>query len=210
MFLNDASMTMLVFLNGFILGLSLIIALGPQNIFLIKQGARKNHAWLSAGICFICDLILAAASITGLHKLLERHPNLQIWMICLGALFLFYYALRAIRNALINTNRSSVELPNPYTRTQIVLFALGFSLLNPHAIIDSVVIIGSGSSQYPDHEFIFLAGVMASSLIWFGSLTLTTQHFSKLLTQSNVWQLMEFFSGILMLCIGSKLLLSGF
>lgn len=82
---------MFVYLNGLFLGLSLIIALGPQNVFLIKQGAQKNHAILSAVICFICDFILICSSIAGLHELLQLRPVLQIWMMVLGTLFYFLF-----------------------------------------------------------------------------------------------------------------------
>lgn len=91
---------------------------------------------------------------------------------------------------------------------QIILFALGFSLLNPHAIIDTLVIVGSGSSQYPDHKLAFLAGVISASMIWFSSLTMTTRYFSNLLTQNKVWQKIELLSGILMAYIAMKLITS--
>lgn len=200
---------MLVYLNGLLLGLSLIMALGPQNIFLIKQGARKNHATLSAVICFCCDIILVLASVTGLHGLLEAHPALQRWMILFGAVFLLFYASKALLSGLRPKAKSDNELPQPHNRLQIMLFALGFSLLNPHAIIDSLVIIGSGSSQFPDHKVAFLAGVLTSSLLWFSSLTVTTRYFSTVLAKTSVWQGIELFSGGLMAFIGIKLALTG-
>jgi len=200
---------MLIYLNGLLLGLSLIMALGPQNVFLIKQGARRNHATLSAMVCFVCDIILACASVAGLHHLLERHPGLQHWMIYLGSAFLLFYAFKALQSAFSTKVANTENAPKPHNRTQIILFALGFSLLNPHAIIDTLVIIGSGSSQFPDHKIAFLLGVITASLVWFSSLTLTTRYFSALLSKANVWQGIEIFSGILMTFIGIKLALSG-
>lgn len=196
---------MLIYFNGLLLGLSLIMALGPQNVFLIKQGARKNHAALSAAVCFFCDIILVCASVAGLHQLLLLHPTLQIWMIWLGSAFLFYYAAKALKSAFSKQNKEAEEVPQPHNRLQIILFALGFSLLNPHAIIDTLVIIGSGSSQFPDHEFAFLLGVLTSSLLWFSSLTVTTRYFSAVLSQANVWKNIELLSGVIMAFIGFKL-----
>lgn len=196
---------MLIFFNGLILGLSLITALGPQNVFLIKQGAQKNHAILSALVCFVCDFILACGSIAGLHHVLSLHPTLQIWMIWLGSTFLLYYAIKTLQSALFPKKETTDKAVNTHSRMQIVLFALGFSLLNPHAIIDTLVIIGSGSSQFPDHKLAFLAGVVTASSIWFSSITLTTRYFSDVLTKAKVWQSIEFFSGIMMLAIGVKL-----
>lgn len=199
---------MLVYFNGLILGLSLIMALGPQNIFLIKQGARRNHATLSAIICFICDIILVYASIAGLHELLMSHPTLQVWMIWLGSAFLLYYAIKALRSAFAKKQQQTDASANQHNRLQIILFALGFSLLNPHAIIDTLVIIGSGSSQFPDQELTFLAGVITASLIWFSSLTVTTRYFADLISKGVIWQAIELLSGLLMAFIGIKLALS--
>lgn len=201
---------MLIYFNGLLLGLSLIMALGPQNVFLIKQGARKNHAALSAMVCFICDIILACASVAGLHQLLLTHPTLQIWLVWFGTAFLLYYAYNAFRSAFSKQNKETENTPQPHNRMQIVLFALGFSLLNPHAIIDTLVIIGSGSSQFPDNKIAFLLGVITSSLLWFSSLTFTTRYFSNILTRTVVWQGIELFSGVLMTFIGIKLALSCF
>ncbi|HHF7375098.1 LysE/ArgO family amino acid transporter [Legionella bozemanae] len=196
---------MFVYLNGLFLGLSLIIALGPQNVFLIKQGAQKNHAILSAVICFICDFILICSSIAGLHELLQLRPVLQIWMMVLGTLFLLFYSAKALTNAFSKQSEDAENGHPPRNRTQIILLALGFSILNPHAIIDSLVIIGGGSSGYPDKEHIFLLGVLTSSFIWFSSLTFTARYFSDVLTKANVWKGIELISGLLMAFIGIKL-----
>lgn len=200
---------MFIFLNGLLLGLSLIMALGPQNIFLIKQGTQKNHAGLSATICFICDVILVCGSVIGLHQILLNNPALQIWMIYLGSAFLFYYAYKNVRSALSRQNKKNQDPAQAHSRSQIILFALGFSLLNPHAIIDTVVIVGSGSSQFPDNQMAFLTGVICASLIWFCSLTFTTKYFADVLSKVRIWQSIELFSGLLMIYIGCKLLLTG-
>jgi len=200
---------MFIYFKGLLLGLSLIMALGPQNIFLIKQGARRNHAALSAVVCFICDVILACASVIGLHELLLNHPTLQIWMIWLGSAFLIYYAIKTLCSAFSKTKPATDSSHQPHGKIQIILFALGFSLLNPHAIIDTLVIVGSGSSQFPNHELTFLLGVITASLLWFSSLFFTTRYFSNMLTRATVWQGIELCSGLLMAYIGIKLALNG-
>jgi L-lysine exporter family protein LysE/ArgO len=200
---------MLIYLNGLLLGLSLIMALGPQNIFLIKQGARRNHAILSTIVCFLCDLILVCASVAGLHEVLLAHPTLQIWMVWLGSAFLFYYAIKALKNGFTKKKKHD-DTSDLLSKVQIILFSLGFSLLNPHAIIDSMVIIGSGSSQFPDHELTFLAGVITANMFWFSSLAVTTRYFSAIISKDSIWQLIEVFSGILMIFIAVKLALGVF
>ncbi|MCW8452304.1 LysE/ArgO family amino acid transporter [Legionella quinlivanii] len=197
-----------IYLNGLLLGLSLITALGPQNIFLIRQGAMRHHAVLSATICFFCDVILICASIAGLNHALELHPTLRIWVTWFGALFLFYYGLTSVRKALKTTPAARQEVSQVSNRLQILLLALGFSLLNPHAIIDSLVIIGGGSAQFPEHKLLFLCGVLSASFIWFSSLTFTTFYFSEVLSRAKVWRRIEFGSGVLMIFIGLKLVTS--
>ena len=197
---------MCAYINGLLLGLSLIVSLGPQNIFLIKQGAQKNHAVLSASICFICDFILIYTSVAGLHELLILRPLLQIWMLFLGTGFLLFYSARTLASAFSKPEKPTESSPQKSrNRTQTILLALGFSLLNPHAIIDALILIGGGSSGYPKQEHVFLLGVMTSSFIWFSSLTFTVRYFSDVLTKTNVWKSIELLSGTLMAFIGIKL-----
>ena len=198
---------MFVYVNGLLLGLSLITALGPQNVFLIRQGARRRHAALSALICFVCDIILVCASVMGLRQVLEYHPSIQIWLTWFGAAFLLFYGLRALKAALTPIAETSQEEKKSTSRLQIILLALSFSLLNPHAIIDSLVIIGSGSSQFPDNHQAFIFGVATASFLWFCSLTLTTHYFADVLSRATVWRRIEFFSGLLMLGLSVKLVL---
>lgn len=196
---------MLVYLNGLMLGLSLITALGPQNVFLIRQGALRRHAALSAAICFCCDIILICGSVTGLHHVLELHPTLKIWITWFGVAFLLYYGAKALRRGLSKEHRDNTPAQEASSRWQIIMLALGFSLLNPHAIIDSLVIIGGGSSQFPEHQQAFVFGVITSSLFWFSSLTFTTHYFSEVLSRATVWRRIELASGILMLFLSCKL-----
>ncbi|WP_419419806.1 LysE/ArgO family amino acid transporter [Legionella sp. D16C41] len=198
---------MLVYFNGLALGLSLVTALGPQNIFLIRQGALRQYAILSAAICFVCDIILVSASVAGLHQLLMLHPALKMWVTWFGALFLTYYGSLSLYRAMKKKD-SKVNVEKAHSnRLQIILLALGFSLLNPHAIIDTLIIIGGSSSQFPGQQQTFLLGVITSSFLWLTLLTLVTQFFAEILTKEKVWRRLEFASGLLMLFLGAKLAL---
>jgi len=197
-----------IYLNGLLLGLSLITALGPQNIFLIRQGAMRQHAALSALTCFICDTVLILASVIGLRELLESHATVRVWMTWFGAAFLIYYGVCALKKAL-GKPLSNVTLEQMrMTRWQITLLALGFSLLNPHAIIDALVLIGGGSGQFPGFEHIFLLGVLSSSLLWFATLTLTAHYFANVLSRPKVWRRVEGCGGMLMIFLSMKLVYS--
>lgn len=194
-----------IYFNGLLLGFSLIMALGPQNIFLIRQGAMRHHAVLSAVTCFICDIILIVGSVAGLHRILESHENLRVWMIWFGSAFLMYYGFCALKKSLSTRSLSAPEEQNRPNRWQIIALALGFSLLNPHAIIDSLVLIGGGSVQFPGYQHLFLLGVLSSSLLWFTLLTFTAYFFSHILIQDKIWRRVEFISGVLMVYLSIKL-----
>lgn len=198
---------MLVYLNGLLLGLSLIMALGPQNIFLIRQGALRKHVVLSAVTCFFCDVILVITSVAGLHHTLEVHPGLQTWVSGFGFVFLMFYGIRSIHQGLRTSENKAASIETPQSRKQILMLSLGFSLLNPHAIIDSLVLIGGGSTQYPEHQQAFLSGVITSSFIWFTILSLTAYYFSESLTRESVWKRVELTSGLLMVYLGIKLIM---
>ncbi|KTC98591.1 LysE/ArgO family amino acid transporter [Legionella erythra] len=202
---------MLVYFNGLLLGLSLIMALGPQNVFLIRQGAQRRHAVLSALVCFCCDLILVCGSVAGLYHVLELHPQFKVGMTWFGVAFLLYYGSKALKSAFQSPSAQS-QLPDQQgnNRLQIILLALGFSLLNPHAIIDSLVIIGTNSAQFPEHQKAFVLGVATSSLLWFSSLTFTTHYFSDVLSRTAVWRRVELCSGLLMIGLSLKLAVSQF
>jgi len=182
------------------------MALGPQNVFLIRQGALRQHAMLSAITCFMCDIALITASVIGLQDVLESHLNLRLWMIWFGAAFLMYYGIRSIKQGLSKQRHEILQSSYPTNRWQIIMLALGFSLLNPHAIIDSLVLIGGGSGQFPGQQHVFLFGVLSSSLLWFSLLTLTAYYFSNSLARTNVWRRIELGSGVLMIVLSMKLI----
>ncbi len=197
---------MLVFLNGLFLGLSLITSLGPQNIFIIRQGALRKHAVLTAITCFICDIILVTSSVFGLQRVMELYPNLGSWITWVGVAFLAYYGIKTLKSSFTKSNPGAASEHQLLSRSQIVLLALGFSLLNPHAIIDSLIIIGGGSTQFPEQQKAFLLGVISSSLVWFSVLTSLTYYFSHVLTREVVWKRIELCSGLLMMYLSFKLL----
>jgi L-lysine exporter family protein LysE/ArgO len=197
----------MIFFHGFLLGLSLITALGPQNLFLIRQGVSNQFPIWSATICYVCDSLLVILSVLGLHTFLIDHINIQIGISLFGIGFLVYYGQSALRRSLYGRMyNGSTNDNHEKSLKQIILLSMGFSLLNPHAIIDSVIIVGGGSAQFPDNPIQFTLGVMTAGLIWFYSLVLMTRLFASTLSKPPVWRAIEGVSGTLMLYIGVKLI----
>ncbi len=192
---------MLAYSSGLVLGLSLITCLGPQNVFLIRQGILGTHAILAALTCFLCDSVLVYASVAKLHEVLDDHLLLQQGLTWLGSLFLLLYGIKTLRQAGCQQAVAIVAAAST-TRWRIIMMSLGFSLLNPHAIIDSLVIIGGGSSQFPQHRGAFFFGVITASFLWFFLLTFILRFFSKTFSQAWLWRRIEYSSGVLMILLG--------
>lgn len=196
------------FLMGLAIGLSLIISLGPQNLFLIQQGVKKEYHWFVASLCLFCDILLITGSVMGLNHLVSRFSWLKTILLIAGVAFLVYYGLYSLRQAFKPKSVSS-KPAKANKRLKIILVTLSFSLLNPQAIIDTVIMIGGSASQLEfGAQYPFMMGVIASSCLWFYSLTFTASRFSRILAQQKVFQGLQFCSGLLMLACSFKLLLA--
>lgn len=194
------------YIHGLFLGLSLILALGPQNIFLIRQGALRNHTTLAVMVCFVSDSFLVIASVNGMHKAIEAHPLAQDALVCLGSVFLAYYGISALRRGTKQGPSLDLDSSLHKSAAEVIMCALGFSLLNPHAIIDSMLIVGANSIQFADNLPFFMFGVISASFLWFSGLAYSTYTFSGVLTKARVWRSLEITSGSMMLFITAKLL----
>jgi L-lysine exporter family protein LysE/ArgO len=203
-----------VFLTGLFLGFGLILAIGPQNIFIIKQGMKKEYSYQCAFICSLCDSSMVFASLFGLHQVLLRHQKLQTFLMIGAIIFLTVYAGFCFKNAYKNRlNRAGVIKHFDGSEGKIgqqkflklVFLALGFSILNPQAILDCMVIIGGYAQSYPsDSQYIFGLGVMLASFLWFLGLTTVSILAGEHLKKPIVWYYLEMVSGILMLLIALR------
>lgn len=197
------------FISGFILGISLIIAIGPQNIFIIQQAVKREHALLSATLCFVCDCILITASVLGATHLLTAHPDLKLALLILGVAFLIGYGFKSISDSGKQTTVDINARQHYSSRFKIILFALSFSLLNPQAIIDSAIMVGGAASQLsPEHQTGFLIGTLSASFFWFYSLNYTAGRFANVLAQPKIFAKLQLVSGILMLLCALRLLIN--
>jgi L-lysine exporter family protein LysE/ArgO len=203
---------MFAFRIGLTLGLGLIGAIGAQNVFVIKQGVKNEYVFMCVLICILCDIFLISISVLGVNQLIEEFPIFRQLLTWLGIGFLLCYGslsiYRGFKSQKIQPSLS--QLNNPYSTTmgKIILLALSFSLLNPHAILDTVVLIGGFATQYEGWEqYEFMLGTMAASVIWFCLLVLLSRFASKYLMSPRGWQVLEFTSGFIMIALAVKLYL---
>ncbi|BCL79479.1 amino acid transporter [Ktedonobacteria bacterium brp13] len=197
--------------QGFALGASLIIAIGAQNAFVLRQGLKKQHLFLVASLCTLCDIILIILGIAGLGTLITAIPALTLIATWGGALFLIVYGLRSFRSAFKHETLTTQETEQKNVRKRdTVLAILGFSLLNPHVYLDTVVLIGSIGAHYHAQARIFFAlGTMLASLLWFFSLAYGAGKLAPLFRHSRAWQVLDILIGCVMWIIAGTLINSG-
>ncbi|PIJ97498.1 LysE/ArgO family amino acid transporter [Lysinibacillus sphaericus] len=173
------------FLHGIILAFGLILPLGVQNVFVFSQGATQPTIWraLPASLtAAICDTLLILLAVFGLSIIVLQFEWLRITLMSVGILFLLYMGYTIWRSSPVTGNKSEA-LP---VKKQI-LFALSVSLLNPHAILDTIGVIGTSALKYSGTEqFIFTTACVLISWLWFFGLTVTGSSFQKLDSSGNV------------------------
>ena len=130
-------------LRGSMISASLIIAIGAQNLFVLKQGLLKNHIFFVASICFICDFTLMAIGIWGVGAFISSNPIITNVLAIFGALFLIWYGFNAFKSAIQGNSTMQVDSTQQQKNalTKVILFTLAVTLLNPHVYLDTVVIV---------------------------------------------------------------------
>lgn len=215
---------MTVLLAGFGLGLSLIIAIGAQNVFVLRQGIRREHVLAVVIVCAVSDAVLIAAGIAGIGAVLTAIPWLVEVVRWVGAAFLIGYGMLAARRAwrprgaLVvdesNTTESgattgaetAVAPPQARLRT-VVLTALALTWLNPHVYLDTVFLLGSIAGTHGDARWLFGAGAMAASVAWFTALGFGARYLSRWLSTPRAWRWLDAGIAVVMVAIGLSLVL---
>ena len=192
---------MAIFISGMLLSLSLIIAIGPQNAHVLRMGLLRAHVGLTVVACAITDILLIAIGVAGLASLGNLSPMVHGAMLGAAILFLLHYgwqaAVRVVRNQYAGL--SSANIGAPQSRTQALGAALAFSWLNPHAWLDTAVLIGTASLAYRQVDglqpgvgsWVFGAGAALGSMVWFIALGLGTQLLAHKLTKPSVWRALD-------------------
>jgi L-lysine exporter family protein LysE/ArgO len=195
------------FTTGFALGATLIVAIGAQNAFVLRQGLRREHVLMIVAFCALADLILICAGVAGLAKVLGEAPRLTLALTVGGTAFLAWYGLRALARA---RTASSMNVDAGTTRISVrnaLAQAAGFTFLNPHVYLDTVVLMGSiGARQPVDMRFWFVGGAAAASGAWFTSLGFGARLLRPVFRTPRAWQVLDTLVGVTMLSIAVTLL----
>lgn len=198
----------LVFGQGFATSLALIVAIGAQNAYLLRQGIRRQHVLPLVLFCALSDASLIAAGIGGMGTLLREHPA---WLQTTrhgGALFLLGYGLLAARRAW-HGEQMHIGDARASSLANALATCAAFTFLNPHVYLDTVVLLGSLANQHPDAQrWWFGAGAMTASLCWFVALGLGARWLTPLFQTRSAWRVLDSLIALTMGLLAALLLVS--
>ncbi|MDK3074921.1 LysE/ArgO family amino acid transporter [Sedimentitalea sp. JM2-8] len=194
------------FLPGFFLGLSLILAIGAQNAFVLRQGLRREHVFWVSLTCALSDAVLIGAGVAGFGALAARQPGFELAMRFGGAAFLFGYGLLSFRRAWRGGSALQAAATAGSRLSTALLTVLAFTWLNPHVYLDTVVLIGSVSAQYDD-RLGFALGAMTASFVFFFGLGYGARLLAPLFARPRAWQILDALIGAVMWMIAVKLVI---
>ena len=195
---------MTTYFAGFFLGFSLILAIGAQNAFVLRQGLMRAHVLPVVLVCALSDAVLIAAGVAGFGALATAVPGLEWGMRLFGAAFLVWYGLRTLWGAW--QGGQAMQAGEQAGSLQMaVLTCLALTWLNPHVYLDTVVLLGAVSSQYSD-KFLFGAGAACASLVFFFSLGFGARLLAPVFEKPQAWRILDLCIGVTMLLIALALL----
>ena len=180
------------FFSGFSLGLSLILPIGAQNAFVLKQGIKKQHVFLVCIICALSDAALIFAGVSGFGYVVERYPVIKTAALWGGFVFLSIYGLRSLFSA---SHALAAGGEDTHGAVKAALLTLAFTWLNPHVYLDTVVLLGSVSTKFGERAGLFGAGAMCASFAFFFLLGYGARFLAPLFQKPAVWKILEFFVG---------------
>lgn len=191
--------------TGATLGLTLIVAIGAQNAFVLRQGLRREHVGAIVAFCALADALLMLAGVAGLARVLGQRPLLAFWLTAGGASFLLLYGLRALwRAARPGTLQAALGLSS-ITLVQALAQTAAFTLLNPHVYLDTVLLVGSVGAQMGEARWWFAGGAALSSVLWFTALGYGARWLAPVFARPRAWQVLDGLIGVVMLGLAGML-----
>ena len=202
------------FTAGMVLSMSLIMAIGPQNAHVLRMGLQRQHLWLTVITCALADVVLIGLGVLGLAQLGGLSDKLLGALIGAGVLFLSVYGWQAFQRFLhpraTPFSADGSLTAEPVSPRQAVLSALAFSFLNPHAWLDTAVLIGTASLAYGQGSAVFGLGAATGSLVWFLALGAAAFWLGRRLNSLHVWRVLDGLVALMMWGTAAWLLTSLF
>lgn len=196
-----------VAIQGALLSFGLILAIGAQNAFVLRQGLRGEHVFLVCLTCACSDAILISAGVAGFGAMVEAAPWVEPVFRYGGAAFLLFYAVVAFRSAMTLGTGLQVAQKDVRSRTTVLLTCLAFTWLNPHVYLDTLVLLGAASATHGDLRLSFGLGAVIASFVFFFSLGYGARLLQPVFAKPVAWRWLDGLVGSLMLMIAVTLIL---
>ena len=204
-------MIVVPFVQGFSLGASLIMAIGAQNVWVLKRGIARNHHIFTATVCVLCDVALIFLGVFGAGALLSANESVLTFITAGGVIFLTWYGFTALRSAIKPAAGLVISEEENYSLRKVLISTLAFTLLNPHVYLDTMVILGSIGGQFYDTErVLFALGTMLASIVWFYGLATTAARLAPALSRPRVRQVIDFLVCLIMWSLALMLVIKEF
>jgi L-lysine exporter family protein LysE/ArgO len=194
----------IAFSSGILSGLALIIAIGAQNAFVIRQGLQRQHVLTVVLFCAISDALLIAAGTAGLGKAIESAPEVLEIVRWFGVTYLIFFGLKSLRSA-FRHNTLTLEKGNLVSRKRTILTVLGLTFLNPHVYLDTVIFLGSIANQFPTDKWFFSAGAMTASFLWFFFIGFGSKMAARFMVKVIFWKVLDLAVAIIMFTLATYL-----
>jgi L-lysine exporter family protein LysE/ArgO len=194
---------------GFFSGLSLIVAIGAQNAFVIRQGLLRSHVALVVTVCSLADAFLIILGIGGLGKVIQSQPQALEFIRWFGVAYLIWFGVKSVRAAL-SPQSLDVQGENEKSAWKVLLTVLTFTFLNPHVYLDTVILLGSIANQFSDHRWFFALGASLASVVWFTSIGYGARAASHWMSRPIFWKILDSVIAAIMFTIALTLALYKF
>lgn len=195
---------MLAYWSGLIAGISLIMAIGAQNAFILRQALTRQHVLLLVTFAVLADALLIAAGTAGLGAIIEAAPVALEFIRWFGVAYLLWFAFSSARNAFKGETLQTQGGAKASTKA-ILLTMFGFTFLNPHVYLDTVIFLGAIGNQFSQEKWHFAFGAMTGSFIWFFSLGYGAKALSRYMSKAIFWKILDLTIAAIMVSIAAML-----
>jgi len=194
---------------GLLTGLSLIVAIGAQNAYVLRQGLAREHVGIVVAICALSDVVLIVAGVSGIGTIIERAPWALDVVRWLGVAFLTWYGVASLLRARRTETLHAANGGAVTNRRSVALRALALTWLNPHVYLDTVLLLGSiANNEGPTGRWWFTVGACLASAVWFCCLGYGARKAGRLLSRPSAWRVLDVLIGLTMLAIAGSLAVS--
>lgn len=198
-----------IFITGLLAGLALIVAIGAQNAWVLRQGIRREHVGIVVVVCALADALLITVGTLGIGTLVQRFPEVLVALRWGGAAYLVWFAIQSFRSALTDQALNQTEGVTTRSAGKVLATTLALTFLNPHVYLDTVVMLGNLANQQGDLRWVFSAGAATGSVLWFSALGIGARALARPLNRPGTWKVIDVGVGVVMLLIAARLIFMG-